>query len=135
MYRLDWKRIFTNPISIFLVVALMILPSLYAWFNIKALWDPYGNTKELPIAFYSADSGTKLDDKQVKIGEEVEKNLKKNNQLGWKFVESKEAVTQGVKSGKYYAGIYLPSEFSEDLVSFIKGEIQKPTIQLFQCQN
>lgn len=131
MYRLDWKRIFTNPISIFLVVALMILPSLYAWFNIKALWDPYGNTKELPIAFYSADSGTKLDDKQVKIGEEVEKNLKKNNQLGWKFVESKEAVTQGVKSGKYYAGIYLPSEFSEDLVSFIKGEIQKPTIQYY----
>lgn len=131
LYRLDWRRIFSNPISIFLVVALMILPSLYAWFNIKALWDPYGNTKELPIAFYSADSGTTLGDKQLNIGEEVEKKLEENDQLGWKFVTSKEAVTKGVKSGKYYAGIYLPSEFSEDLLSFIKGEIQKPTIEYY----
>lgn len=131
LYRLDWKRIFSNPISIFLVVALMILPSLYAWFNIKALWDPYGNTKELPIAFYSADSGTKLGDKQVNVGEEVEKKLEANDQLGWEFVSSKEAVTQGVKSGKYYAGIYLPSEFSENLISFINGEIQKPAIEYY----
>lgn len=131
LYRLDWRRIFSNPISIFLVVALMILPSLYAWFNIKALWDPYGNTKELPIAFYSADSGTTLGDKQLNIGEEVEKKLEENDQLGWKFVTSKEAVTKGVKSGKYYAGIYLPSEFSEDLLSFINGEIQKPTIEYY----
>lgn len=33
----------------------MIIPSLYAWFNIKALWDPYANTGELPIAVYSDD--------------------------------------------------------------------------------
>lgn len=131
LYRLDWKRIFNNPISIFLVVALMILPSLYAWFNIKALWDPYGNTKELPIAFYSADHGTRLGDKQVNVGEEVEKKLEANDQLGWEFVSSKEAVTQGVKSGKYYAGIYLPSEFSENLISFINGEIQKPAIEYY----
>ncbi len=40
LFALDWKRIFKNPVATFLIVALMIIPSLYAWFNIKALWTP-----------------------------------------------------------------------------------------------
>lgn len=68
LYKIDWKRIGKNPVALFLVIALMILPSLYAWFNIKALWDPYGNTKDLPIAVYSADEGAKLKETQIHIG-------------------------------------------------------------------
>ncbi len=128
LFILDWKRIFKNPIAIFLVVALMFIPSLYAWFNIKALWDPYANTSQLPIAVYSDDQTEKFQDKSINIGDEVLSNLKENKQLGWKFVDSKQELDKGVKSGKYYAGIYLPADFSKNLLSFTTGDIQKPKI-------
>ncbi|MGX7265756.1 YhgE/Pip domain-containing protein [Enterococcus crotali] len=128
LFKLDWQRIFKNPIATFLIIALMIIPSLYAWFNIKALWDPYANTGELPIAVYSDDQAATFKDKKVNIGEEVLKNLHENKQLGWRFVDSKQELDKGVKSGKYYAGIYLPKDFSKDLLSFTTGEITKPKI-------
>ncbi|MDT2769989.1 YhgE/Pip domain-containing protein [Enterococcus pseudoavium] len=134
LFKLDWRRIAKNPIAILLMAALVIIPSLYAWFNIKALWDPYANTGELPIAVYSADAGAKFQDKDVEIGKEVVKNLHKNKQLGWRFVDSKKQVVEGVKSGKYYAGIYLPKEFSEDLLSFTSGDIKKPKIEYYLNQ-
>ncbi|WEL47080.1 YhgE/Pip domain-containing protein [Enterococcus casseliflavus] len=134
LYKLDWKRIFSNPISAFLIIALMILPSLYAWFNIKALWDPYGNTSELPIAVYSADKGAEFQDKHIDIGDEVIDTLHDNKQLGWRFLDSKEDLVEGVKSGKYYAGIYLPADFSDDLISFTSGKIEKPTIEYYSNQ-
>ncbi|MBU5359853.1 YhgE/Pip domain-containing protein [Enterococcus raffinosus] len=134
LFILDWRRVFKNPIAIFLMAALVIIPSLYAWFNIKALWDPYSNTGELPIAVYSADTGAKFQDKDVEIGDEVIKNLHENKQLGWRFVDSKKQVVDGVKSGKYYAGIYLPKEFSKDLLSFTSGDIQKPKIEYYLNQ-
>ena len=125
---IDWQRIFKNPIALFLIIALMFIPSLYAWFNIKALWDPYANTSQLPIAVYSNDKTQKFQDKSINIGDDVLKNLKKNKQLGWQFVSSKAALDKGVKSGKYYAGIYLPSDFSKNLLSFTTGDIKKPNI-------
>lgn len=134
LYKLDWKRIFSNPISAFLIIALMILPSLYAWFNIKALWDPYGNTSELPIAVYSADKGAEFQGKHIDIGDEIIDTLHDNKQLGWRFVDSKEDLVEGVKSGKYYAGIYLPADFSDDLISFTSGTIEKPTIEYYSNQ-
>ncbi|HAQ3124148.1 TPA: YhgE/Pip family protein [Enterococcus faecium] len=129
LYLLDWKRIFKNPIATLLIIAIMIIPSLYAWFNIKALWDPYGNTGELPIAVYSADKPAEFQGKEVAIGEQVIESLHKNKQLGWQFVDSKEQLEDGVRSGKYYAGIYLPKDFSEDLLSFTSGDIKKPKIE------
>lgn len=128
LFKLDWQRIFKNPIAAFLIIALMIIPSLYAWFNIKALWDPYANTGELPIAVYSDDKTMTFKDKEINIGAEVLKNLHENKQLGWQFVASKQELDKGVKSGKYFAGIYLPKDFSKDLLSFTTGEITKPKI-------
>ncbi|EOL47675.1 YhgE/Pip domain-containing protein [Enterococcus caccae] len=129
LFKLDWQRIFKNPIATFLIIALMIIPSLYAWFNIKALWDPYANTGELPIAVYSDDQAASFQGKEVDIGKEVLKNLHENKQLGWKFVDSKQELDKGVRSGKYYAGIYLPKDFSKDLLSFTTGDITKPKIE------
>ncbi|MDT2757405.1 YhgE/Pip domain-containing protein [Enterococcus asini] len=131
LYKLDWKRIAKSPVAVFLIVALMILPSLYAWFNIKALWDPYGNTGELPIAVYSNDVGASFQDKELNIGDQVLDTLKDNKQLGWRFVDSKKDLVTGVRSGKYYAGIYLPKNFSDDLLSFMSGTIQKPKIEYY----
>ncbi len=129
LYHLDWKRIYKNKLTLLLMLALMFIPSLYAWFNIAALWDPYSNTSDIKIAVYSDDKTATVMDKEVNIGKDIVENLKDNHNMGWQFVDSKEELDKGVKSGKYYAGIYMPKNFSENLLSFVKGDIKNPEIE------
>ncbi|AWZ44476.1 YhgE/Pip domain-containing protein [Latilactobacillus sakei] len=128
LFHLDWRRILKSPIAFLLILALIIIPSLYAWFNIWALWDPYSKTQDLKVAVYSADQSVTVAKKKVAIGDELIDQLKKNDKLGWQFTSSKKQLDEGVKTGKYYAGIYVPKNFSKDLISFVDGKIQKPTI-------
>ena len=107
----------------------MIIPSLYAWFNIAALWDPYSNTKDIAIAVYSDDETAEVLGQTVNIGDKIIDGLKDNDKVGWQFVKSKSELDKGVQSGKYYGGIYLPKDFSENLVGFVGGDIQKPKIE------
>lgn len=129
LFVLDWKRIFHNKLTFVLMIALMIIPSLYAWFNIAALWDPYSNTGGIKIGIYSDDQTVDLKGKEINIGEEIVENLKDNKTIGWQFVSSKQELDDKVKTGKYYAGIYLPKNFTENLLSFTKGEIDYPEIE------
>ena len=130
LYRLDWRRIFKNPFATALIIALLIIPSLYAWFNIAALWDPYSNTSELKIAVYSADQTADFEDTSINIGDKLIDSLHDNHSLGWVFVKSKAELDKGVKDGTYYAGIYIPKSFSSDLLSFVKGDLKKPKIAI-----
>ena len=59
IYRRDMKKIFTNTMAIILAVGISVLPSLYAWFNIYANWDPYGATGNMKVAVVISDEGFK----------------------------------------------------------------------------
>lgn len=127
IYKNDLKDIFTNKVLLVIIIGLCILPSLYAWFNIKASWDPYGNTGNISVAVINKDSGAEIMNKKVNMGDELVKELKTNKDLGWKFVDRKKAL-EGVNSGKYYAYIEIPSNFSENLASLVSKDIKKGTI-------
>ena len=62
IFRRDLKNIFKNYGAIIVVLALCILPSLYAWFNIKASWDPYAQsaTSGIIIGVVNNDKGATL---------------------------------------------------------------------------
>lgn len=128
---LDWKRIFKSPLAFLLIAALVVIPSLYCWFNVWALWDPYSNTQDLKVAVYSADQPATFRNQKVAVGDELMDQLKDNKQLGWRFVNSKQAVQKGVRSGKYYAGVVVPKHFSKDLLSFVDGKIHKPKLDYY----
>lgn len=127
IYATDLKKITTNWAASLIIAALIILPSLYAWFNIKASWDPYGHTKGIAVAVVNLDRGTAINGKKVHAGNEVMKKLKQNKTLGWRFVQEKEA-TRGVKTGKYYASLTIPENFSEKLASILGDKPEKPVI-------
>ena len=128
IYKNDWVRIFRTPVALFLIIALMILPSLYAWFNLKASWDPYSNTSGIKIAITNEDEGAVIRDKEVHIGDEITSTLKENDKLGWTFVSKKEAA-EGVKKGTYYASLYIPKDFSEKIGTVLEDEQVKPEIE------
>ncbi|KEK24377.1 YhgE/Pip domain-containing protein [Bacillus gaemokensis] len=130
IYTTDLRNVAKHWAAIVIVLGLMILPSLYAWFNIKASWDPYGNTKEVPIAVSNQDVGSNLRGKDINIGNEIVDSLKKNKNLGWKFVDEKQAI-YGVERGDYYASITIPKDFSEKIATVISDNPQKPELDYF----
>ena len=129
IYKEDMKKIFTNYAALIVFIALSILPSLYAWFNIKASWDPYGKeaTSQIKIGVVNKDKGAELKGEFKNIGNQIIDQLKENDVMGWQFVSEKEAV-KAVEEGSYYAMITIPEEFSEDILSLITDDIKKGKI-------
>ncbi|MBM7654629.1 YhgE/Pip domain-containing protein [Neobacillus cucumis] len=127
IYTTDWKNIFKIPIVIILLAALTVLPSAYAWVNIKAMWDPYGNTSGIKVAVVNEDKGAEVQGKKINVGNEIVQNLRKNKKLGWVFVDRSTAVN-GVKKGGYYAYLIIPQDFSKKLSSILEINPSKPQI-------
>lgn len=50
IFKGDVNRIRKNVIAMIVIVGITVVPSLYAWFNIAASWNPYENTGGLKVA-------------------------------------------------------------------------------------
>jgi len=127
IYLTDLRNIAKIPTGILLMIALAILPSVYAWINLTAMWDPYSNTSGITIAVTSLDEGATVRDKPFNIGDEVVASLKENHKLGWVFVDERE-VQRGVERGSYYASLLIPADFSGKIAGIVEGNVQKPEI-------
>src|SRR5690625_3758507 len=130
IFKTDLYHIRKKRAAIIVIVALMILPSMYAWFNILPSWDPYANTENVAVAIVNEDEGTEVEGEKVNVGDEVVTSLKDNNQLGWQFVDREEA-DQGLRKGDYYASIIIPANFSKKLTSFLDDEPEKPELDYY----
>src|SRR4030095_2361487 len=124
IYSKDLRNIFRNSAAAIIILGLAFLPSLYAWFNIKASWDPYGQTGSLAIAVVNNDEGAELRGTPIRVGDEIIASLKKNKKIGWVFVEEKNAL-EGVKHGDYYASITIPSDFSAKMATVLTDKLQQ----------
>lgn len=126
----DIKRLSRNMIAIVVVMGITLIPSLYAWFNIAANWDPYGKTGGIKVAVSSLDTGTTLEKMEFNFGDEIVNNLRANDKIGWQFVDYDSAI-EGVKAGDYYAAVIIPETFSSDLLSVLSGTIESPQIEYY----
>ena len=127
MLRAEWKHLFSNKILLISMAVISFIPILYSGFFLGSIWDPYGQTKNLPVAFVNEDKGANLNGKALNIGESVEKKLKDNHDLGWEFV-SKQQADEGVNSGHFYAVVTIPHDFSQKAASITKSEPQQAVI-------
>ena len=127
MLRAEWKHLFNNKILLISMAVISFIPILYSGFFLGSIWDPYGQTKNLPVAFVNEDKGASLNGKSLNVGESVEKKLKDNHDLGWEFV-SKQQADEGVNSGHFYAVVTIPSDFSQKAASITKSEPQQAVI-------
>mgnify|MGYP002655917809 FL=1 len=123
----DLKRVAKTPGVWIILIGLAILPSFYAWFNLWAMWDPYGNTGHIKVAVVNEDSGDKIRGKKINVGDSMVKSLKKNDSFDWQFV-SREKADHEIKMGKYYAGIYIPSKFTHEITGTLRKHPQKADV-------
>ena len=111
VYGRDFKNIATNPVALIVTLGLVVLPSLYAWVNIIACWDPYGSTSGIKVAVVNLDEGVMLQNEAINVGNMIIDNLKENHSIGWQFVNEEEAE-YGLTHDKYYAMLEIPADFS-----------------------
>ncbi|WP_077324919.1 YhgE/Pip domain-containing protein [Virgibacillus siamensis] len=130
IFSTDMRNISKNWVAAILIGGLILLPSLYAWFNIKASWDPYGQTDQIPIGVVNEDDGATVRDEKINVGDELVKELKKNDSLEWHFNNRKKAMKK-VRYGDYFAVIVIPKDFSEHLATVISDHPKKANVEYY----
>ena len=130
----DMRRLGRNVVAVVVIMGLCIIPSLYAWFNIFSNWDPYGpdSTSNLKVAVVSLDAGCKVASIDLNVGDSVISGLKSNNTIGWVFTDTDKEAVEGVDNGDYYAALVIPEDFSEDMISFLGGDVEHPEITYYE---
>lgn len=128
----DFNKIRNSVIALIVIIGIVIVPALYAWFNIAASWDPYGNTGELKVAVASVDEGYEgsLIPIDLNLGDTVLSKLRENTLLNWVFTDAKDAEN-GVRSGKYYAALVIPEDFSKNMMSVFSQEAVHPQVAYY----
>ena len=115
------------------VVAIALLPSLYAWLNIYSNWDPYGNTGGISIAVASLDEGyTDEDGTYENKGDDVVADLREATSINWVIVDTEQEATDGVYAGDYYAAVVIDEDFSSKMYRMLTDWTGKPAITYYE---
>ncbi|CUS25682.1 phage infection protein [Paucilactobacillus oligofermentans DSM 15707 = LMG 22743] len=124
MIKNEFKFIGKNRLIALSVFAICFIPLLYSVFFLKSVWDPYGDTQNLPIAVVNKDQAVKYNGKTLQVGDDTVTKLKKNDSLGWRFVSAQKAK-EGLKDRKYYTVVTIPKNFSKNAASVLDSHPKK----------
>ena len=127
MVRAEWRHLCKNKILLLSMAVISFIPIMYSGFFLGSIWDPYGQTKNLPVAFVNEDKGAQLNGQALNVGQSVEQKLKDNHDLGWEFV-TKQQADSGVDGGHYYAVVTIPADFSAKAASITQSKPQQAVI-------
>lgn len=131
----DLKKLVKQPFALVIIIGLCVIPSLYAWFNIFANWDPYANTGGIPVAVVSLDKDyTRKDGSVVNMGESVLESLHSNTSVKWVFLDTEEEAREGVEAGKYYAAIVITDKFTYSMYNVFSDDFENPSLIYYQNQ-
>lgn len=124
MFKQTWKDILRDPAKRIPMIIVIILPVLFAGIFLGAMWDPYGNTKDMEVAVVNNDKAVYLYDNKINIGKNLVENLKEKDDMT--FVETtRDKAKKGLKSGKYFMVITIPKKFSHDAATVFDKDPQK----------
>ena len=100
LFRFDLGRLKANVMSIIITLGLVLVPSLFAWYNIIACWNVFDNTGNLTVAVANTDEGYQSDliPLRINIGDQVVSALRANDQIDWHITDEEDAI-DGAKSG------------------------------------
>lgn len=103
------------------LTAVILIPFMYAFFYLKAYWDPYGkgNMDNIPVAIVNLDEGTQ--------GKNFAEKLIESKKLNFKITDEQDA-TKGINEKKYYAIIKIPKDFTKNIESATTDDKTQATI-------
>ncbi|WP_418275858.1 YhgE/Pip family protein [Isoptericola jiangsuensis] len=123
----EGRRLAAGTMPRLAILAMALIPTLYAGLYLFANHDPYGNLEEVPAALVVLDEGATTTDSvtgettERTFGEDVAADLLDDGGFGWVETTQRDAET-GVRSGRFDAALVIGPTFSADLVS--SGELE-----------
>ncbi|MGN0291483.1 MAG: YhgE/Pip domain-containing protein, partial [Lachnospiraceae bacterium] len=132
MLKNEWKKLFQSKFMVVVMIAVMLIPTIYTAIFVGSMWDPYGNTENLPVAVVNKDKAVTYNEKELNVGEDLVENLEENNSLGFHFVDEDEAA-EGLAKGDYYMVITIPEDFSKNVTTLTEDKTKK--MQLYYETN
>lgn len=128
----DLRRILHNPVALLVVLGIATVPCLYAWINVLANWDPYANTSGMTVAVVTEDQPVLMEGQgNICVGDMMVDALKENDKISWDFMDDKEDAIAAVRSGKYYAALVIPQDFTKSLTSILDGNTDKAHLHYY----
>lgn len=114
----EFKNILHNRLLLISTTVICIIPFLYSIFFLKSVWDPYGNTQNLPVAVVNKDVPVEYRGQTMDVGHQMVNQLKKNKQLKWEIV-SPDKAHYGLTHRKYYTVVTIPKDFSKNATTVL----------------
>ena len=132
VFKTDLRTLSKCFFACVVVVAIALLPSLYAWLNIYSNWDPYGNTGGISIAVASLDRGYTDNGEYVNKGRDVLEDLKTATSINWVIVDTEQEATDGVYAGDCYAAVVIDEDFSRKMYRMFTDWTGQPAITYYE---
>lgn len=123
MIKAEWKNIAKSTWLKIVLCAIMIIPMIYACVFLGSMWDPYGQTDQLPVGVVNKDKEVEYNGSTMDIGKQLSDKLAKNDSMDFNIVSSSKAQ-KGLKDGKYYMIITIPENFSKNATTLLDDDPQ-----------
>ena len=123
MIKAEWKNIAKSTWLKIVLCAIMIIPMIYACVFLGSMWDPYGNTDQLPVAVVNNDKEVEYNDSTMDIGKQLSDKLAKNDSMDFNIVSSSKAQ-KGLKDAKYNMINTIPENFSKNATTLLDDDPQ-----------
>lgn len=120
MLKSELKSLWKNKLLIVIVLAIILIPSIYAGLFLSSMWDPYGDLEYLPVAVVNKDKPVTYQGKELAVGDTLAENLEENDAMAFNLV-NEDVAMKGLKNGTYYMVITIPEDFSKNATT-VMGE-------------
>lgn len=128
MIKNEFKFLRQNKLLVFVLIVILLIPSIYAGMFLSSMWDPYGEIGKLPVAVVNQDVPVDYDGKTLSIGDSLETSLESNDSMDFHITDQKTAE-EGLRDGNYYMVITIPEDFSKNASTMMDQNPKKMKLQ------
>lgn len=121
MLKSELKSLWKNKLLMIIVMAIILIPSIYAGLFLSSMWDPYGDLEYLPVAVVNKDRPVEYQGNELAVGNTLAENLEENDAMAFNIVDEDVAM-KGLKNGTYYMVITIPEDFSKNATTVMDEE-------------
>lgn len=121
MFKAEWNFLFKNKKALIILLAISLIPAIYCYIYLSAMWNTYGKVDDIPVAIVNNDRPVNFRNKPIAIGENLTNNLKKKDVFDFKEMTYHKAE-KNLQAGKIYMVIDIPKNFSQNASTLISDK-------------
>ena len=119
----------------FAVMAISVVPAIYALIYLSSVWDPNAKTNALPVAIVNLDQGIHYQGRAVNVGAELSAGLVQSATFGFRELLDAQDAREQVIFGKLAFAIIIPTDFSANAVPGLRAGDGQVTVIFSEGNN